>query len=215
PQGPEPARVRSVAHVLREVSRGARVLAVVGGGSTARTYIGAARELGQDECALDDLGIAITRVNARVLLAALPEACPSVPHDFEAALLASRSYPVVIMGGTHPGHTTDAVTAMLAERAHATRLVVATNVDGVYSADPRKDPQAKFLPRIGANELVKLTIAQPQLAGSAGVVDPLAAKIIARARLPTFIVNGGKLDEMGKALQGKPFHGTVVEPEKP
>jgi uridylate kinase len=214
PEGPDAARTRAVANVLRETSRQSRVLAVVGGGTTARRYIQAARELGENEAALDEIGIAVTRVNARMLLAALPEACPTVPASLDEAILATRSFPVVLMGGTHPGHTTDAVTAMLAERARAARLVVATNVDGVYDSDPRGNPNAKFLARLSARELVRLTIAAPQQAGSAGVVDPLAAKVIARARIPTFIVNGGKLEELAKALAGKPFHGTVVEPEK-
>lgn len=214
PEGPDAARTRPVAAVLREASRHARVLAVVGGGSTARRYIEAARALGEHEAALDDLGIGITRANARVLLAALPEACPAIPTGLVEAVTASRSYPVVLMGGTHPGHTTDAVAAMLAEYARAARLVIATNVDGVYDSDPKANPNAKFLSRIAAADLVKLVIGGPQRAGSAGVVDPLAGKIIARARIPTMVVNGNKHDDLAKALAGKPFHGTVVEPEK-
>ena len=214
PEGPDAARVRPVAAVLRDAARHARVLAVVGGGGTARRYIEAARALGENEASLDDLGITITRANARLLLAALPEAYPTVPAGFDEALLASRAHPIVVMGGTHAGHTTDAVAAMLAERARAARLVIATNVDGVYERDPKQDPSAKFLSRLTAGELVRLTIAGPQRAGSAGVVDPLAAKMIARSRVPAFVVNGGKLEELGKALAGKPFHGTVVEPEK-
>lgn len=215
PEGPDPQRARVLAGVLREASRSHRVLAVVGGGSTARRYIEAARALGENEAALDDLGISITRANARVLLAALPEAYPTIPEGFDEALLASRNHPIVLMGGTHAGHTTDAVAAMLAERARASRLVIATNVDGVYDSDPKANPDAKFLPRIGAQELVKLTIASSQKAGSAGVVDPLAAKLIARSRVPTLVVNGHSHENLAKALAGKQFHGTMVEPEKP
>lgn len=214
PEGPDAGRTRAVAAVLREASRHARLFAVVGGGSTARKYIEAARALGENEAALDDLGIGITRSNARVLLAALPEAYPAIPTGFDEALLASRSHPIVLMGGTHPGHTTDAVAAMLAERARATRLVIATNVDGVYDRDPKQNPDAKFLNRLTGNELVRITILGPQKAGSAGVVDPLAAKLIARARIPTMVVNGNHHEDLGKALAGKPFHGSVVEPEK-
>jgi uridylate kinase len=214
PEGPDAARARALAAVLREASRHARILTVVGGGSTARKYIEAARALGENEGALDDLGIAVTRANARVLLAALPEAHPDVPTSLDDALRASRTHPIVIMGGTHPGHTTDAVSAMLAEKARAIRLVIGTNVDGVYDSDPKANPSAKFLARVTAADLVKLTIAGPQKAGSAGVVDPLAAKIIARARIPCLVVNGNKHADLAAALAGKQFHGTVVEPEK-
>jgi len=211
--GPDAARITSMAGALREAAQVARVLAVVGGGATARRYIAAARAVGENEASLDDLGIAITRANARLLLAALPEAYPAVPAGFDEALLASKSFPIVVMGGTHAGHTTDAVAAMLAERARAARLVIATNVDGVYDKDPKAHKDAKFLPRIAAKDLVALTIANAQQAGSAGVVDPLAAKLIHRSRTPTLVVHGGKLEELVKAMTGKPHKGTVVEPE--
>jgi len=187
------------------------VRAVVGGGSTARTYIRAARELGVDESALDELGIAITRVNARVLLGALPDAYPRPAESFDEALLASRSHPIVVMGGTHPGHTTDAVATMLAEKARAHRLVIATNVDGVYDRDPRKHPDAKLLSRLSAQELVHITRDATQEAGSAGVIDPTGVKILARSGLECRVVNGRKFEELRKALLGEPFHGSVVE----
>src|SRR5688572_19128946 len=95
--GVDVALTREIAEVLRRVSRERRVLAVVGGGAPARRYIEGARTLGAGETTLDDLGIAVTRINARVLLAALHEAYPTPPRTFDEALHASRHFPIVVM----------------------------------------------------------------------------------------------------------------------
>ena len=211
--GVDVAMARDLAALLTRVSRERRVLAVVGGGAPARTYIQGARSLGAGETTLDELGIAITRCNARVLLAALPEAYPTPPTGFDEAVLASRSFPVVVMGGTHPGHTTDAVTVMLGDAARAKRVVIATNVDGVYTADPRKDPTAKHLPRLSADELVRICSVGDARAGGTGVVDALGAKMIARSGIETAVVLGTDLKALEAALLGRTdFHGTLVTP---
>lgn len=212
--GVDVAMARDLAALLDRVSRQRRVLAVVGGGAPARTYIQGARTLGAPETLLDDIGIAITRINARVLLAALPQAYPAPPASFDEAILASASFPLVVMGGTHPGHTTDAVTVMLGDAARAKRIVIATNVDGVYTADPRKDPSARHLPRLNADELVRICSVGDGRAGGTGVVDALGAKMIARSGIECAVVDGRDLKALEAALLGRSdFHGTLVTPQ--
>lgn len=202
---------RDLASVLTRASEARRVLAVVGGGAVARTYIKGARELGANETALDDIGIAVTRINARVLLAALPKAYPLPPASFDEAILASHSFPVVVMGGTHAGHTTDAVTVMLGDKAHAKRVVIATNVDGVYTADPKKDPNAKHLPRLTHDDLVRITSGGDAKAGSAGVIDPLGAKMLQRSGIECAVVDGRDLKALEAAIGGRnDFHGSLI-----
>lgn len=214
-KGVDVALAKEIAAVLERVAKTRRVFVVVGGGRTARTYIGASRELGSDEASLDDLGIAITRINARVLLSALPGAYPVPPRTFDEALLASRNHAIVVMGGTHPGHTTDAVAVMMAEKAKAKRLVIATNVDAVYSKDPNKHADAEKLRELTAERLVEITIHGEQKAGSAGVVDPLGAKLIARSRIETAVVHGRNLKALEAALLGThDFEGSLVRPTR-
>lgn len=211
--GVDVAMARELAALLTRVGASRRVLAVVGGGAPARTYIQGARTLGAPETTLDDIGIAVTRINARVLLAALPQAYPAPPASFDEAILASRSFPVVVMGGTHPGHTTDAVTIMLGDAARAKRVVIATNVDGVYTADPRKDPNARHLPRIDADELVRICSTGDGRAGGTGVVDALGAKMVARSGVECAVVLGTDIKALEAALLGRSdFHGTLVTP---
>lgn len=186
---------------------------VVGGGASARKYIKVARELGLDEAGLDHLGIQITRANAWLLVSAFGErAYPRPAEDFEEAALALRSYDRVCMGGTHPGHTTDAVAAMLAERVHADRLVIVTNVDGVYTADPRTDPDAKLVEHLTPTELLAI-VGGARKAGSSGVVDPLAAQMLERSQLQARVVGGDDPANVAAAINGEPFKGSTVESE--
>lgn len=214
PDAPDVAYMRKLAQELTALSKTFRVFVVAGGGKVARKYIEAARELGADESTLDLIGIDVTRLNARVLIAALgEEALSRPPHHFDEAIEASRAFPVVVMGGTHPGHTTDAVAAMLGERARAVRLLILTNVEGVFSADPRTDPQAKRLDTMRASDLVELTRGAKHHAGSTGVVDPLACKVIQRARIPTSVLDGTDFEALLAAAEGRPFKGTTVTPD--
>lgn len=187
---------------------------VVGGGAAARRYIGTARELGLDEAGLDEIGITLTRANAWLLVAAFGErAYPKPAENFEEAAHALKDYPRVCMGGTHPGHTTDAVAAMLAERTRADRLVIVTNVDGVYTADPNADPKAERLDEITHTELVRLA-GSGREAGSTTIVDPLAAQILKRSALPAAVVGGDDMDNVVRATAGGAFDGTAVRPDE-
>jgi uridylate kinase len=210
-KGVDAQLTKEIAAVLTRASQQRRILAVVGGGAVARTYIQGARALGAGETALDDLGIAVTRINARVLLAALPKAYPLPPRTFDEAILASHSFPVVVMGGTHAGHTTDAVTVMLGDKARAKRVVIATNVDGVYTADPKKDPAAKMLPRLTHDDLVRITAGGGVSAGSAGVIDPLGARMLQRSGIECAVVRGTDLKALEAAITGAAeFHGSLI-----
>jgi len=69
----------------------------------ARDYIGIARSLGVSEAMCDDIGIEVTRLNAKLLIAALGDyAYPVVPHNFREAMQFASSNRIVVMGGTEP-----------------------------------------------------------------------------------------------------------------
>lgn len=208
--GPDPILARDVGAVLEGVADEATVYAVVGGGATARRYIEAARELGADEASLDEAGIGATRMNARLLAHAVDGAHPRIPESHEEALVAGENSDVVVMGGTHAAHTTDAVAAVMAERAGAGRVVIGTDVDGVYTADPDEDPDARRRDTMTHRELVEVAFTYDAEAGSSGVVDPLAARILARSEVPTAVVDGADLQAVEAALEGGDFDGTRV-----
>jgi len=171
------------------------------------------------EAQLDDLGIDATRLNARLLLAAMQTRGAKVPWkvpvDIQGAVTLGERHDCVVMGGTVPGHTTDAVAAPLAERVNACRLVIATNVDGVYTADPKKDPGAERVERLDFARLVEIVGEPTGQAGVAAVVDPTAARIAAgiAASIEGFelaVVNGTVLADLAAACLGESFEGSLV-----
>lgn len=205
--------IRALAAVLLEcTSAGVRLLVSVGGGETARRYIAWGRELGGDEFTLDEMGISLTRVNAALLLVALRggDVAPRVMQGISDAAGASHLHGIVVMGGTHPGHTTDAVAAMLAERVQAVRVVNATSVDGVYDSDPERNPDARMFERLSYEELLALISSAGKRAGSHHPFDALGVRTLMRSRRPLAIVNGRSLPDLAAAILGKGFRGTVV-----
>ena len=215
PEHPSPEFIREFADILKATASKSYV--VLGGGRLAREYISIARNLGADEGYLDEIGISATRLNARLLISALGEmAYPHPAVNFDEAINAKRAFPVVVMGGTHPGHTTDGVAAMLAERVRAERLIIATNVKGVYTADPKKDPGARLYHLMPFSKLMEIALSMEGGAGKSGVVDPLAARIVSRSGIPAIVCDGRRLEVLKKAINSplseleNEFPGTII-----
>jgi uridylate kinase len=210
-----PERVRAYADAVESLDADGYTLGtVVGGGPTAREYIGAARDLGANEIELDQLGIEVTRLNGRLLIAALDErAAPTPPESYETGREAIRRGDIPVMGGTVAGQTTDAVSAAFAEYVNADLLVYATSVDGVYDADPSEDPDAAKFSEITADELVGLIADLEMDAGSNAPVDLLAAKIVQRSGIRTIVLDGSEPAAVERAIRTGDHDGTDVVPE--
>lgn len=209
-----PEKFKSYANALKEISKKHAVFIVTGGGQAAREYIKAARELGANEAACDLMGIEITRLNARLLIAALKDgAYHEVPLDYREAKNASLSNKIVVMGGVSPGHTTDAVAAILAEYINADLLINATSVDGVYTSDPRKDKNAKKFDTMTPKQLIEVVMKTEMVAGANSPIDLLAAKVIERSNIKTIVLNGENPKDIVDAVKGK-HKGTVIEQEE-
>lgn len=211
PDEDDARHLEALVALLRSLSRKVKLFAVTGGGRVARYYIETGRALGIPERRLDELGIGVTRMNARLLAAALKGLANREPATSyaEAARLARR-HAIVVMAGTRPGHTTDRVSASLARFVGAVRIVNATSVDGVYTADPRKDPQARLLDRVSFEELTRLAGEGHRAAGPNMVFDPVAARVLARDRIPLSVVRGRDLASLEAAILGHGFRGTLV-----
>lgn len=203
--------IRKLAKVLIGKTTNHRLYVVTGGGRVAREFIRIGRELGASETYLDEVGIEVTRLNARLLITALGDHAYHVPaKTIEEALHAGKTHQIVVMGGLHPGFTTDAVSAMIAERVNAVRLVNATSVAGVYTSDPKKDPRAKMLKKMTFDELIKIVDRSEHAAGPNIVFDPLAAKIVKRSGIRTLVCDGRNLPALMSAIDDKDFAGTTI-----
>jgi uridylate kinase len=212
--GLSPERVGAYADVVESLDSGGHTLGtVVGGGQTARDYITTARELGANEIELDQLGIEVTRLNARLLVAALDDrAAPTPPEDYDTGREALRRGDIPVMGGVVAGQTTDAVATGLAEHVDADLLVFATSVPGVFDADPSEDPDATKFERMTADELVALIAESDMNAGSNVPVDLLAAKILQRSGIRAVVLDGTDPEAVGHAIRTGEHDGTDVVP---
>ncbi|MBU0498218.1 MAG: UMP kinase [Candidatus Thermoplasmatota archaeon] len=200
--------IKDLAKLLHRLSTSIEFALVIGGGTIARGYIKRGRSLGLSEIQLDQIGIAITRINAQFFSFFLPHKNMPIPLTTDEATALSDS--IVVMGGTTPGHSTDMVGAELAVKTKALRFIIATNVDGIYDKDPRKFSQAQQLPTVHIDELLDTYGDGWDAAGKNTVVDGPALRIIKDHRLDTRVVNGFKLIELEKAIVGKAFHGTQI-----
>ena len=207
-------RVEAHAAAIETLSReGCELGVVVGGGGIAREYISTARELGSNEVQLDQIGIDVTRVNARLLIAALgDEVDPTPASDYDESRDAMRRGDITVMGGVTPGQTTDAVAAALAEYVNADLLVYATSVDGVFSADPSAVEDATKYDELSPSELVDVIAPMSRDAGASAPVDLLATKLIERAGMRTVVIDGTDPERVVSAVLRGEHSGTDIVP---
>ncbi|MDD5337304.1 MAG: UMP kinase [Candidatus ainarchaeum sp.] len=203
--------LRTLVKLLRESKYSFGI--VTGGGRTARLYAKAAREMGANEFEADEIAIISTSQNAALMVTALgDQAYPRAAHNFNEARGAAKEHRIVVMGGTVPGITTDTDAALLAEALHAKRLVNMSNIDGIYDSNPNTNPKARKLKSMKYQELVDLAAKNDsRKAGENFIFDMLACKIIARSKIEAHFVDGRSLEDLKKAIEGKPHNGTVVK----
>ena len=204
-------RFKEYAKLLKELSEEHEMFVVVGGGKPAREYIGVVRDLGAGEAKCDDIGIEVTRVNAKLLLLALGDfAYQRVPHNFQEALEFSATGKIVVMGGTEPAHSTDAVSAILAEYIQADMLVNLTAVDGLYTKDPKKFDDAELIEEITASDMMEIISGNEVKAGTYEFIDTTAIQMIKRSNLETVIANGNDPQNLIRAIKGEKIGTRVI-----
>jgi uridylate kinase len=203
--------IKELSALIRDViSEGIQLVIVCGGGKIARYYANTGRELGGNDFQLDELGIGATRLNAALLAISLGDiSSTDIPLTAEDAASRSEHGRIVVMGGTEPGHTTDAVAAMVAKALGAGRIVNATSVDAVYSEDPKKNPSAKRFSRLTIKELGDL-VYKEHGASRSGVFDPLGVRIAEENHIDIAIVDGRDLTELRNAILGNEIIGTHI-----
>ena len=194
--------LKDYARFLVKISKICQPVVVTGGGSIARHYINHARSSGADESSLDELGIEISRLNAKLLIYALKhKAYPHPPTTLQEIRHAVDSGSIVIVGGLHPGQSTNGTAALIAEKIGATQFLNATDVDGVYDLDPNKYKKAKKFRRIELKTLRSMLIHEDSVAGGYDLMDILALKIIERSKIKTRILKAD-LKILEKAIKG-------------
>jgi uridylate kinase len=213
--GTDPERVRQIASELAAVHRrGVEVAIVVGGGNIYRGLAAAAR--GMDRATGDYMGMLATVLNALALQDALEKA--EIATRVQSAITISevaepyirrrairhleKGRIVIFAAGTgNPFFTTDTAAALRAAELHAEVVLMAKNgVEGVYTADPASDPDAKFIPEITHKEA---------LTRGLQVMDSTAFALCMDNNLPIIVFNMADASNINRIVSGQRV-GTLV-----
>ena len=206
--------LKDYARFLAKVSKTYQPIIIAGGGKIARHYISHARSSGVDESTLDELGIEISRLNAKLLIYALKgKAYSHPPTSLKEAQQAVESGLIVVAGGLHPGQSTNGTAALIAEKTNAEQFINATDVDGVYDSDPNKNKKAKLFKQIEIKNLKKMLIHEDSVAGGYDLMDIVALKIIERSKIKTRVIRSD-IKSLEKAIKGQATGTEIILPKK-
>ena len=206
--------LKDYASFLVKLSKTYQPIVVAGGGNIARHYISHARSSGADESTLDELGIEISRLNAKLLIYTLKnKAYSHPPTTLQEVKHAVDDGRIVVTGGLHPGQSTNGTAALIAEKVKADQFLNATDVDGVYDMDPNKYKRAKKFKQIELKNLKNMLVHEDSVAGGYDLMDIVALKIIERSKINTRIIKANpKIIE--KAIKGADVGTKIVLPKK-
>jgi uridylate kinase len=213
--GIDPARVDLISREVAALQRrGVEIAIVVGGGNIYRGLKAAAA--GMDRATGDYMGMLATVLNALALQDALEKL--EIPTRVQSALTISevaepyirrramrhleKGRIVIFAAGTgNPFFTTDTAAALRAAELHAEIILMAkNNIEGVYTADPAKDPDAEFIPEITHKDALTRGLA---------VMDSTAFALCMDNNLPIVVFNMADERNIDKIVSGQRV-GTLV-----
>ncbi len=186
-----PQKLKELCHKLGELSTKHRLVVVPGGGEFADAVRVCDKRFDLSQQAshrmailgMDQYGLILSDLTPNALVVDAAE-------GFKAALDADKLpvfLPSKIMGSEDPlenswNVTSDSIAAYIAYRLNCGKLVLITDVDGVFTDDPKSHPNAKLLERVSAQELLAM--------GSRTSVDAYLPKLLLQCKLPCYVVNG-------------------------
>lgn len=192
---------------------GDRLILVVGGGGPARIYQQAFREAAETEAADDGnaadwIGIMATRLNAQLVKACFGNLCTdAVVTDPTVATAFTGS--VLVAAGWKPGFSTDNDAVLLAEKFDADTVVNLSNIEKVYTDDPRKNPNAQPLDTISWADF-RAMVGDEWQPGKNCPFDPIASKKAAERGLTVICAGGKNIENTRAILEGGAYIGTTI-----
>ncbi len=195
--------------ILSHVKNGTKFVIICGGGKIARKYQAAAKELGTPvDVDLDWIGIASLKLNAELLRVVFGEyAHDKVVDDLSSSFVFEK--PIVIGSADKPGRSSDWDAVAAANTVGAKKIINLSNIDHVYDADPKTNPNAKKLEAISWAEYRSI-IPKEWSSGLNSPFDPVASEMAEQNGINVVIMNGKPIDNLVKYLNGEKFQGTVI-----
>lgn len=191
-----------------------KLIIVAGGGAPARIYQEAYRNiLGEEadsEAEQDWIGIAATRLNARLMKGVFKELAPDeVVTDPSADFNFTGR--VLLAAGWKPGFSTDNDAVVLAERFKADTVINLSNISKIYSGDPKTDPDAVPLDSISWKEF-RAMVGDRWIPGRNLPFDPVAARLGEKIGLQVITAAGKDIENIRNILYGETFEGSIIHP---
>jgi len=190
-----------------------RFIFVVGGGGPARLYQNAYRDIFNNDIKNEEadwIGIMATRLNAQLIKAVMSDYCSQdvVTNPLEVSPLTGH---VLVAAGWKPGFSTDYDAVLLAERFGAEMVINLSNIEKVYTADPRTDSNAKPIDKITWADF-RAMVGDEWVPGKNVPFDPIASRHAEKIGLKVICAAGKNIDNLKKILNGEEFIGTTIEP---
>lgn len=191
------------------VRKGFKFVIVCGGGKTARNYQeGLFKIVGNNQEALDWVGISATHLNAFLMRCIFhKQSDRNIIENPNKKIKSNQK--IILAGGWKPGWSTDYDAVLLAKNLKSNILINMSNIDYVYDKDPKKHKSAKKIKNICWKHFRKM-IGSKWKAGLNAPFDPIAAKEAERLKLNVFVI-GKNLRNFENLLNDKEFKGTIIE----
>lgn len=213
--GIDPTILKQIATEVKElVAAGVQVAIVIGGGNIFRGV--SLATAGMDRATADHMGMLATVINSLAIQDAMEQsglavrvmsALPihQVCEDYirrRAIRHLEKGRVVIFAAGTgNPYFTTDSAASLRGVEVNVDLVLKATKVDGVYSADPKKDPKATRYERLSYDEVIQRNLA---------VMDTTAIVLCRDNKIPLRIYNMSKAGALMRIVKGE-NEGTLVE----
>ncbi len=216
PEGPDVEFITKFVSMVKdylEKNREDKLIFVVGGGGPARIYQKAFRDAtgisaDKETDEADWIGIMATRLNAQLVKACFGNLCkeavvtdPTAAKDFTGRVL--------LAAGWKPGFSTDNDAVLLAQKFGADTVVNLSNIEKVYTDDPRKNPDAKPIDSISWSDFRKI-VGDEWSPGKNCPFDPIASQKAQKMNLRVICAGGKNLENIRAILQGKDYIGTTI-----
>ena len=192
-----------------------RLILVAGGGAPARVYQNAYKEVSESTGlaaqadAADWIGIMATRINAQLLKACFGDYCKNDVVYNPTLENLSFDGQVLVASGWKPGFSTDTDAVYLGEKFDAKTIVNLSNIEKVYTDDPRKNPNAKPLDTISWADFRKM-VGDEWTPGKNCPFDPIASKKASELGMKVICAGVKNLDNIKAILNDGDFIGTTI-----
>ena len=194
-----------------DADSGRKLVFVAGGGAPARVYQDALRQVRDDAAPelQDWLGIKATHLNGMLLRAVFDGyATDDLVTDPESEDVSFTGR-ILTAGGWKPGFSTDTDAVYLARRFGGKTIINLSNIRKVYTADPKKDPNAKPLDSISWRSF-RAMVGSEWNPGLNAPFDPIASAIAEKEGMKVICADGRDIANTLAILEGREFTGTVI-----